>query len=46
MVLAYVDGRRWTADPRAILLVRHERIVLEIASRVPPHRVFLFPRGL
>jgi len=46
VVVAYVDGHRFTGDPRAILLVRHERIVLEVASRVPPHRVYLFPKGV
>jgi hypothetical protein len=46
IVLAYVDGRRFATDPRAIPLVRHERIVLEVASRVPPHRAYLFRKGL
>lgn len=45
-LVAYVDGRRWTANPRAIVLVRHARIVLEVASAIPPHRVYLFPPGL
>jgi hypothetical protein len=45
-VLAYVNGRRWSANPRAITLVRHELVVLEVASRVPPHRVYVFRRGL
>jgi hypothetical protein len=46
VIVAYIDGRRFTADPRVIPLVRHERIVLEVASRVPPHRVYLFRKGL
>jgi len=46
VVVAYVNGRRWAADPRAIVLIRHELVVLEVASRVPPHRVYLFRRGL
>jgi hypothetical protein len=45
-VVAYVNGRRWSASPRTIALVRHELVVLEVASRVPPHRVYLFRRGL
>jgi hypothetical protein len=45
-VVAYVDGRRFTRDPREIPLVRHELIVLEVASRVLPHRVYLFRKGL
>jgi hypothetical protein len=46
LVVAYVNGHRFMADPRAIPLRRHERIVLEVASRVPPHRVYLFRKGL
>ena len=46
IVVAYVDGRRFMTDPRAIPLVPYERIVLEVASRVPPHRVYLFRKGL
>jgi hypothetical protein len=45
-VVAYVNGRRFMADPRTIPLLRHERIVLEVASHVPPHRVYLFRKGL
>jgi hypothetical protein len=46
LVVAYVNGRRWSANPRAITLVRHELVVLEVASHVPPHRVYVFRRGL
>ena len=45
-VVAYVDGRRWAASPRTIVLSRHARIVLEVAGHVPPHRAYLFRRGL
>jgi hypothetical protein len=45
-VIAYVGTRRWRGDPRAIPLGRHERIVLELLSRVPPHRTYDFPPGL
>lgn len=45
-VVAYVGTQRWTGDPRAIPLSRHARVVLEIASHVLPHRVYLFPPGL
>jgi hypothetical protein len=45
-VVAYVNGRRWSANPRAIALLRHELVVLEVASHVPPHRVYVFRRGL
>jgi hypothetical protein len=46
LLVAYVNGRRWTANPRAIALTRHALVVLEVASHVPPHRVYLFRRGL
>ena len=36
-VLAYVGGRRWSRDPRAIPLSRHAQIVLELAAPVRPH---------
>ena len=45
-VLAFVGGRRWRRDPRAIPLRRHAQIVLEIDGYVPPHPRFLFPAGL
>jgi len=45
-VLAFVGGRRWRGDPRAIPLARHAQIVLEIDGYVPPHASFLFPRDL
>lgn len=45
-VLAFVGGRRWHEDPRAIPLRRHAQIVLEVGGYVPPHRDFLFPAVL
>jgi len=45
-VRAYVDGRPWRGDLRAIPLRRHAQIVLEIGDYVPPHRTYRFPRGL
>jgi hypothetical protein len=45
-VIAYVDGRRWRGDPRAIPLVRHAQIQLEVGRpRVPPSSI-TFPKGL
>jgi hypothetical protein len=44
-VLAFVNGRRFTGDPRAIPLRQHAEIVLEIDGYVPPHRSYLFPKG-
>ena len=45
-VRAYVDGRRVDGDPRLVQLRRHAEIVLEVGGYVPPHRGYLFPRGL
>ena len=45
-VRAYVDGRPWRGDLRAIPLRRRAQIVLEIGDYVPPHRTYRFPRGL
>lgn len=45
-VAAFVGGRRWLGDPRAIPLRRHGQIVLELDGYVTPHRSFLFPGGL
>jgi hypothetical protein len=45
-VVAFVNGRRWPRSPAAIPLGRHAAIVIEVGPRVPPHRFYLFPRGL
>src|SRR5947199_244176 len=45
-VSAFVGGRPWSGDPSAIPLTRHAEIVLEVGGYVPPHRTFLFRRGL
>jgi hypothetical protein len=42
-VAAFVAGRRWSGDPRAIPLVNHAVIVLEVGGFVPPHRSYRFP---
>ena len=42
-VHAYVGGRRWTGNPRAIPLTNRRQIVLEVGPHVPPHAFFLFP---
>jgi len=44
-VSAYVSGRAWRGDVRAIRLRRHAQIVLEIGGYVPPHPFFLFGAG-
>ena len=43
-VSAWVGGRRWHGNPRAIPLRRHAEIVVEVGGYIPPHRFFLFPR--
>jgi hypothetical protein len=45
-VVAFVDGRRWRADPRGIPLNRHTQVVLELGPFVAPHASYLFPPGL
>lgn len=45
-VTAYVDGRAVGGDPRAIPLVPHTNVVLEVGGRVPPHPFYVFPPGL
>jgi hypothetical protein len=45
-VHAYLDGRPWLRDPRAIPLRRHAQIVLEVGGRVKPHPTYRFPPGL
>ena len=45
-VLAFVAGKPWRGDPRAIPLRRHAQIVLQIGGFVPPHVSYLFPKGL
>jgi hypothetical protein len=45
-VSAFVAGRPWRGDPRAIPLTRHAQIVLETGGYVPPHTDYRFPPGL
>ena len=45
-VLAFVGGKRWHGDARAIPLTRHAQIVLELGGYVPPHPRYLFANGL
>jgi hypothetical protein len=42
-VSAWVGGRRWRGDVRAIPLRRHAEVVVEVGGYIPPHRFFLFP---
>jgi hypothetical protein len=44
-VVVFVGGRRWTAAPGEVPLVRHSEIVLEVGPRVPPHVRYAFPPG-
>jgi hypothetical protein len=45
-VHAYLGGRPWPGDPRAIPLGRHAQIVLEVGGYVRPHTSYRFPPGL
>ena len=45
-ILAFVNGRRFAGNPRAIPLRPHAEIVLELGGYVPPHAAFLFRKGL
>jgi hypothetical protein len=45
-VAAFVNGTRWTADPRAIPLRRHAAVVVEVNGFFPPSRRYAFPNGL
>jgi hypothetical protein len=42
-VKAYVAGKRWRGDVRAIPLRDRRQIVLELGGYVPPHSSYLFP---
>jgi len=44
-VSVFVGGRRWTGDPRALVLTRHAEIVVEVGGYVTPHPSYLFPKG-
>lgn len=43
---AFVDGRRWRGDPRAIRLRRHTWVVIELGRHVTRRPVYVFPDGL
>lgn len=44
-VSAFVGGRRFTGDPRKIVLTPHAEIVLELGGYLTPHPDYLFPKG-
>jgi hypothetical protein len=45
-VRAYVDGKRYSGDPRAIVLSAHTQITLEVGAPFVPPPVYVFPAGL
>lgn len=45
-VVAFVNGRRWGGDPRAIPLSRHLAVVLEVGPAISPHASYVFAPGL
>lgn len=42
-VRAYLGGRRWRRDPRALPLAPGAVVVLEVGPYVPPHATYRFP---
>ena len=44
-VTAYVDGKRWTKNPRAIPLISHAVIQLEVGAPVVPFQAVSFGRS-
>ncbi|HEY3726421.1 MAG TPA: hypothetical protein VGL51_04555 [Solirubrobacteraceae bacterium] len=44
-VAVFVNGLRWTGEPGAVVLSRHDEIVLEVGPYVPPHPTYTFPPG-
>jgi hypothetical protein len=45
-VVAYLNGKRYHGDPRAIPLVKHAEIQLEVGGRRAAPQAFRFPQGL
>jgi hypothetical protein len=45
-VSVFVGDRRYRGDPRRVPLTRHAEIVVEVGGYVPPHRTYLFPKGI
>jgi hypothetical protein len=45
-VVAYLNGKRWRADPRAIPLTRHAQVQLSIGTPRPKQALIRFPLGL
>jgi hypothetical protein len=45
-VTTFVDGRRWSWNPRLVPLERHRAIVVEVGGYFPPTKKYLFPDGL
>jgi hypothetical protein len=45
-VRAFVAGRPWPGDPRAIPLSHHAQVVLEFGGTLPPHTSYRFANGL
>jgi hypothetical protein len=45
-VRAFLDGRPWRGDLRAIPLRPHAQIVLELGGYIPPHPSYRFRDGL
>jgi hypothetical protein len=46
VVCAFVDGKPYSGDPRAIVFAAHSQITLEVGGPVVPPPVYVFPNGL
>ncbi|HEX6534714.1 MAG TPA: Ig-like domain-containing protein [Gemmatimonadaceae bacterium] len=44
-VAAYVDGKRFTGDPRSIVLADHQQITLEVGAPLVAPPIYTWPNG-
>lgn len=42
-VLVFIDGRRWSGDPRSVSLTPETQVTVEVGPPVPPHAHYAFP---
>jgi hypothetical protein len=45
-VAVFVDGKRYHGEPQRVPLAKHSEIVVEVGGYLPPHRSYLFPKGV
>lgn len=44
-VVAYVDGKRFTGDPRTIVLANHQQITIEVGTPLVAPPIYAYPPG-